>query len=227
MGIVGGAAALETIEWYEVFWITAPVALALTIIFYFVAPSDCNILATLKKSGCPCCPKNRIGDIYDLPPKPDQGCCAPNANALPSSPPSPAWYYLVYAEAACVALCVTSTLLGLTFGETRGWTDGVAATLVIFGAVFACAFACCAYKNPVALIPIRTFGRTETFLLLASGFNGMSQFALYQTLPYLYTSTLMDFQVRKDIFFPLKKNDNAHLFFLPLSPFFPSPREVF
>jgi len=186
VGIVGGAAALESVEWHIMFWITLPIIFCFTAGFIVVMP---GIPSWVKK----------IPKLCNIWPGEDEKPEEQQDHAKTKTSLKKKLLHTDIIGALLLAAGVVLLLMSFTFSETWGWKDAGTICMVVIGPLLLVALIVLEFFVPKPLIPIRSLlNRNQLVLCFISIFSGLAQFALFQILPYLYTAPMMEFQVPAD-----------------------------
>eukprot|EP00727_Mastigamoeba_balamuthi_P008571 m51a1_g4336 hypothetical protein (593) ;mRNA; f:154942-156720 len=188
LGLVGGAAALEKIEWNELFWVTFPIMLVLVVAFYFVMPGPTlSDLICGKKT-------NSVSNAKDVELAP------PRAEKKPAEEKKSLrdvdWLGAGLLTIGCVAF-----LMSLTFSESHGWKSGITLGLLLGGSAFIVATVLWELRTPKPLIPIRMlFNRAQASVAVITFLSGVAGFSMFQMLPSLYVSPFMEYKVTRQLY---------------------------
>eukprot|EP00727_Mastigamoeba_balamuthi_P014267 m51a1_g9463 hypothetical protein (590) ;mRNA; f:528188-529957 len=188
LGLVGGAAALEKMEWNELFWVTFPIVLVLVVAFYFVMPGPTlsDLLFRNKANA-------DITDVELATPSTDN---KPAEKKEKKSLRDVDWLGAVLLTIGCVAF-----LMSLTFSESHGWKSGVTLGLLIGGAAFIVATVLWELYTPKPLIPIRMLlNRAQASVAVITFLSGVAGFSMFQMLPNLYVSPFMEYKVTRQLY---------------------------
>eukprot|EP00727_Mastigamoeba_balamuthi_P005496 m51a1_g1566 hypothetical protein (539) ;mRNA; r:60402-62310 len=175
VGIVGGAAELDRMEWNKMFWVTFPIIAVFVIAFTITMPGGLPFISTRF------CNKESNGNV-----------------ASEEAQSKPSLRHIDVIGAALLAVGVVVLLMGLTFSETWGWRKPGTICMVIIGPILLVALVVWEVFCKAPLIPVRSlFRRDQLTLCVVSTFSGIVQFSLFQLLPYLYRSPIMNFKETK------------------------------
>eukprot|EP00727_Mastigamoeba_balamuthi_P005996 m51a1_g2015 hypothetical protein (572) ;mRNA; r:1271707-1273596 len=186
-GLVGGAALIEHMKWYQLGFISFPICVAIFVAFLV------------------CLPTNSTFSLRSICSR-ESASPAPEGVELEVSAGSPAaagrpkarLRDLDYLGIAALAIGVVALLVGLTLSEDRGWSDAVTIALTVVGAGVLVLFVAWEFWCSHPLIPVRfLLGRTQLVMCSISFTSGIVIFSLFQTLPYLYTSQAMPFKITR------------------------------
>eukprot|EP00727_Mastigamoeba_balamuthi_P014624 m51a1_g9788 hypothetical protein (569) ;mRNA; r:1730939-1732645 len=188
LGLVGGAAALEKIEWNELFWVTFPVILVLVVAFYFVMPGP-----SLQDLLC----RNKavsVDDSNDVEP-------ATGSKPKPEGQHKAALRDVDWIGAALLTIGCVAFMMSLTFSESRGWKSGVTLGLLIGGVAVIVATVLWELRTPRPLIPIRMLAdRAQASAATITFLSGVAGFSMFQMLPSLYVSPFMSYKITRQIY---------------------------
>eukprot|EP00727_Mastigamoeba_balamuthi_P008570 m51a1_g4335 hypothetical protein (598) ;mRNA; f:151525-153318 len=192
LGLVGGAAALEKIEWNELFWVTFPIVLVLVVAFYFVMPGPTLSDIIFRRKANAVTNANANANDIEL--------ATPGAEKKPAEEKKSLrdvdWLGAVLLTIGCVAF-----LMSLTFSESHGWKSGVTLGLLLGGSAFIVATVLWELYTPKPLIPVRMLlDRAQASVAVITFLSGVAGFSMFQMLPSLYVSPFMNYKVTRQIY---------------------------
>ncbi|KAH3745255.1 bicyclomycin/multidrug efflux system [Pelomyxa schiedti] len=202
VGIVGGAAALESIQWHTVFWITFPIIFVFTTALAITIPGVPKFVYSM-----PCFKKYWPEESETSSPAPNADVEAgkhdehAQTEAKKEGPSTlkDKFFKMDLVGAFLLAAGVIMILMSFTFSNTWGWEDAGTICLVIIGFALLVALVFWELWVPRPIIPVRSLmNRDQLVLIFISITSGLVQFALFQMLPYLYMEPSMPFQVAAD-----------------------------
>eukprot|EP00727_Mastigamoeba_balamuthi_P005495 m51a1_g1565 hypothetical protein (1561) ;mRNA; r:53983-59681 len=199
VGIIGGAAELEHMEWNIMFWVTLPIIAVFVVAFIFTMPGP-NPLRRCRK-----CNQNEVvsasapASAVELTAMESAESPHASETAVVAEPPrKPSLSQLDVLGAILLAAGVIMLLMGLTFSETWGWKAAGTLILVIAGPAILIGLVAWEFRCKAPLLPVRVLiARDQLMLCFVSVFSGIAQFSLFQMLPYLYTSPLADIKATR------------------------------